>query len=93
VQLRHALERDRAAGVDFDEAWERAREAIRFPHRTEPRDQWKAALDATRDEWRAAWHGEPTAFATVAEALLAATDDSRPAARVVGDAHAALVPL
>jgi hypothetical protein len=59
----------------------RAHREPRFPHRTEPRRQWKTALDATRSEWAAAYEGRVTPFAAMAEALHAVEDASRPATR------------
>jgi hypothetical protein len=74
-----------ARGMTFDEAWAfvvgraNTREGvIRLPHNTEHRRGWREALAATKAEWEAAWHNEPTAFSR-AMALLDDVDFSAPA--------------
>jgi hypothetical protein len=58
---------------DFDAAWQLAWQVMvaerAWPHATKHRRAWRAAMLATRSEARAAFLGEPTAFAHVAERL------------------------
>lgn len=57
-QLRGDLERFRAAGRPFDEAWRIAYQRIRWPHHTLPKQEWKAILGAQRHLWREAYERE-----------------------------------
>jgi hypothetical protein len=54
-QLRRDLERFRAAGRPFDEAWRIAYQRIRWPHHTLPKQEWKAILAGQRHLWHAAY--------------------------------------
>jgi hypothetical protein len=60
VQLRGFLERCRARDMSFDAAWAKSIRAIQWPHDTRQREDWRAALRDTREEWRACYHGEIT---------------------------------
>lgn len=61
-QLRRDLERFRAAGRPFDEAWRIAKSRIKWPHHTAPKKEWKAIIDGQQHLWRAAYdHDEPSA--------------------------------
>jgi hypothetical protein len=60
TQLRNNLQRCRNAGMRFDQAWARSIRAIRWPHDTRQREDWRAALRGTREEWRACYYGEMT---------------------------------
>lgn len=65
VQLRRVLERAREHGLTFDQGWYRAMgsrhpTAVKFPHDTPARREWRTALDATKAEWRAAFDLKPT---------------------------------
>lgn len=66
----------RAQGLDFDRAWRRvvtlgatskSDALVRLPHDTSHRRGWKAALEATRGEWAAAYRGEPTSLSRALE--------------------------
>lgn len=87
-QLRRCLVYLRRLGVeDFDEAYERARDAIRMPHDTQNRREWATALDETRSAWEAAWNGERTpgdALVVAREFLMAREDRDVGASRAVG---------
>ena len=61
----------RVAGTPFDAAWTYALEAV-----TE-RD-WRDALQATRDEWRDAYEGEPATPQLVALQAVAVDPDREP---------------
>lgn len=63
-QVRDRLADHKAAGVSFDVAWERAIYRL-YVRGIESRD-WHAALEATRDEWRAAYEGQWTPLAPLA---------------------------
>lgn len=58
---------------DFDEAWAASWERMivehAWPHATQHRRGWRTAMLATRSELRAAWLGQPTAFAVAVERL------------------------
>jgi hypothetical protein len=71
-QLRRDLERFRAAGRPFDEAWRIAYQRIRWPHHTMPKQEWKAILAAQRHLWRAAYEREMPAAAIEATGKLIA---------------------
>lgn len=57
-QLRRDLERFRAAGRPFDEAWRIAWGRCKWPHHTAPKREWKAILAGQRHLWRAAYERE-----------------------------------
>jgi hypothetical protein len=60
VQLRCELARDRRAyGRPFDEVWSLAVEFVLSPLRYADRISWKAAFEATKDAWRAAYERQP----------------------------------
>lgn len=46
--------------MGFDMAWARSIRAIQWPHDTRQREDWRAALRGTREEWAACYHGELT---------------------------------
>jgi hypothetical protein len=60
----------------FERAWAEAWEVMiaerAWPHATEHRRQWRAAMIAAKGEMRAAFLGRPTMFARISESLLAA---------------------
>lgn len=62
----------RAFQVAWTAAWEVMVEERAWPHATEHRRQWRAAMIACKGEMRAAFLGRPTTFARIAEALTAA---------------------
>lgn len=77
VAVREVLERARRDGLEFDEAWDlafgtRMRRGVKFPHATDERAAWKAALLAARGEFEAAYLRESTALSRA----LAAVDES-----------------
>jgi hypothetical protein len=58
-QLRERLAFQRARGAAFDHAWTRSVSALHWRN-GDDRHEWIPALEATRDEWRAAYeHREP----------------------------------
>jgi hypothetical protein len=65
--VRLGLERARAAGVPFSDAWPLILAAIRGPDT----DAWRAVLSATEDAWRRAFDGEPPTSAEEAVLLWA----------------------
>lgn len=69
-QLAGYLAAAKGDGAPFDEAWPAALRAIRWPACSKVTALDRAAIDATRAEWRAAYLGEPTPVAPVIEALL-----------------------
>lgn len=66
-------DKGRVTHRDFDEAWDRCWALMvterAWPHATEHRRAWRAAMVATRSEARASFVGEPTAFAYAAGRL------------------------
>lgn len=65
-------------GQTFDEAWRAALRApskpdvgIRFPHSTLYRSEWLEAIESTRAEWEAAWHGRETPLSRALSMLTA----------------------
>jgi hypothetical protein len=82
VQVRAGLLECRARGLDFDEGWDvtvgtqRRRGTVRYPHSTEERRGWKAALAATRSAWEAAYNREPTGLSLALDELTEAFDQS-----------------
>jgi hypothetical protein len=58
---------------DFEDAWTLSWEVMvvehAWPHATAHRRGWRTAMLATRSELRAAWLGQPTAFASAVERL------------------------
>jgi hypothetical protein len=58
---------------DFEQAWAQSWEVMvlehAWPHATVHRRGWRTAMLATRSELRAAWLGQPTAFAVAVERL------------------------
>lgn len=58
---------------DFEQAWAASWEVMvlehAWPHATVHRRGWRTAMLATRSELRAAWLGQPTAFAFAVERL------------------------
>jgi hypothetical protein len=106
--LRTLLAEARAEGLDFDAAWERAvgkkgpsgeriGGTVRFPHATVHRRSWRQALEATIEEWRAAYENRETPLTRAIEHLLTVgiLDMSRDAWRVADGkpAMVALVPM
>lgn len=71
-QMRERLETARAAGVDFDTAWERAWTRILWPHDTMHRRAWKKALASTRVSWESIYNGECTSMERAVSQLLVA---------------------
>jgi hypothetical protein len=59
--------------VAWTDAWETMIGERAYPHATEHRRQWKAALLACKSEMRAAFLGAPTPFGRLADALSAAS--------------------
>lgn len=90
VQARRGLERARRDGLPFDEAWARVvgrhgrRGEVRYPHATEYRRQWRAALEAAREEFRLAYELRPSplSVALASHFVGQAPDHSRPASRL-----------
>lgn len=73
-QMLKALRRAREDGEDFDQGWYRAMRsrhsgAVKWSHDTTARRDWKAALESSRDEWRAAYYNRPTAVSAVLGAM------------------------
>lgn len=62
-QMLAGLAEARQRGDDFEEAWRWAFRAIKWPHDTTQRRQWKVALEGTREEWEASYERTPTATA------------------------------
>ncbi|WP_272473656.1 hypothetical protein [Baekduia alba] len=70
--------------MSFAEAWAAVvetatttdRHPVRLPHATEERRGWIEALSATRAEWEACWHGEPTAVSRMLDAFADLDDRS-----------------
>lgn len=58
--------------VAWADAWEVMVAEKAWPHATEHRRQWRAAMITCKAEMRAAFLDEPTMFARISEALLAA---------------------
>jgi hypothetical protein len=56
------------------EAWEVMVAEKAWPHATEHRRQWRAAMISCKTEMRAAFLDEPTMFARISDALMAAAD-------------------
>lgn len=54
-QVGAELARFRAAGLDFEAAWEVTFDRIKWPHNTAHRMQWKAIIEAGRHQWEAAY--------------------------------------
>jgi hypothetical protein len=82
VAFRLTLERARAAGAPFDEAWAAALRAL--PHSYEG-DTLRKVLPDTREAWARAWAGEPPTSGDLAcVALLEplAEDPLEPAGRL-----------
>jgi hypothetical protein len=48
------------SGLTFEDAWELAWRQVVWPHDTDHRRQWKAALRDTRPEWYSCYLGEPS---------------------------------
>jgi hypothetical protein len=71
---------------DFDDAWTQSWNAMilehAWPHATQHRRGWRSAMLATRSEARAAWLGQPTAFALAVERLAAAAGAPLEPARI-----------
>jgi hypothetical protein len=67
--LATALLYARRRGLPFEEAWEEALPTV-YPNDSAMRTQWRDALTGTKEEWRAAYEGRPTAFSRAAPALL-----------------------
>jgi hypothetical protein len=88
AQVLAGLRACREEGLDFDSAWAAVvgsasttgRGAVRLPHATEHRRGWVEALSATREEWRACWHGEPTAISRMLDVFADLDDHSSVAA-------------
>lgn len=80
IQLRELLAAARLEGRPFELAWNRALRSIEWPHATERRRAWKAALVETRSEWAACYERRPTAYGAAAEMLLAPIVDDPPPA-------------
>lgn len=57
-QIRLDLERFRAVGRSFDEAWRMAFIRARWPHVKEERDFWKGMLTAQRHLYEASYYGQ-----------------------------------
>jgi hypothetical protein len=80
-QARAGLERARAQGLSFNEAWDRVvgrvgkPGEVQFAHATTSRRSWREILEATRPEWQAAYDGVPSALSR-ALAALEALDES-----------------
>lgn len=72
---------------DFDEAWDRATATLKaehaYPHATEQRRAWKAAIEFAWSEVRAAFLDRPTAVGFVTDKMTALV-----AARLTADAEA-----
>lgn len=77
---------------DFDRAWEQALAVMRtekaFPHATEHRRQWHAALEATRPEFEACFLGRSTPFGFWSVAIIEGVARVECADAVVGRAVA-----
>jgi hypothetical protein len=66
----------------FEEAWETALDVMKseraYPHRTQPRHEWKAAIEAAKSEFRASYLRIDTAFSRWYGVLLRqAADETR----------------
>lgn len=72
--MREFLVLARSAGDHFEVAWRAALAAVKWPHDTSNRRQWREALDSYKDEYRAAYELRPTRAAQNAAALLAALE-------------------
>jgi hypothetical protein len=57
--LRESLEVARAAGLDFESAWEPSVEGALTGYRGRLRSDWSSAIGATREVWRSAYVGDP----------------------------------
>ena len=75
VQVRVALIRLRTLGVEFDDAWEVAFGAIKWPYDTNQKRQWRTALADAREEFYAAYEGRPSRVCECALALMGALED------------------
>ena len=60
MQLRASLEVLKLTGCAFEDAWELAWREVIWPHDTDHRRQWKAALKETRPEWGSCYIDGPT---------------------------------
>jgi hypothetical protein len=78
--MRELLSEARAAGeVDFEAAWaaswQRMVSEKSWPHATVERREWRAVLEATKDEFERCWSGAPSRFQRVSASLMAALED------------------
>jgi hypothetical protein len=60
VQMRETLARLRSNGLPFELAWMKAMRAMRWPHPTVDRREWRALLAEHKDEWQAAYERQPS---------------------------------
>jgi hypothetical protein len=76
--LRYARDR----GLSFDDAWRQLLPTV-WPRDSALAVQWREALEATREEWRAAYEGRSTGFSRAYPVLLLdlPMTDSAPPAR------------
>lgn len=78
ARLRELLQTERAAGADFDGAWERSIAlTLRGASGGEEVDDWRAVLEWSRHAWRRAYAQAPPAL--LDQALAACAPDGEPA--------------
>jgi hypothetical protein len=72
-QMRERLEVARGRRTRFEQAWAHAMRTITFPSDWAEAQAWRDVLNATVDEWRAAYLGEsPSPFGSACGLLAAA---------------------